>query len=283
MTISIEDAYATCEAITGSQAKNFAYGIRLLRPPERRALSAVYALARRIDDIGDGNDDDRVKLAGLEEVRVALSAASPTVGDPVMTAVFDARERYDLPMRSFADLIDGCVMDVRGAYFETIEDLIVYCRAVAGSIGRLSLSIFGGTQQSVGQIADDLGVALQLTNIVRDVREDYERGRVYLPAVDLARFECPPAMLTSPERLAKVIALECERAKEWFAIGRELLPHLDRRGRACVGAMAGIYYRLLDQIAADPISVTRTRVSVPTTRKIGVALLAISGLPAWSK
>ncbi len=283
MTLSLEDAYAACEAITSSQAKNFAWGIRLLRAPERRALSAVYALARRIDDIGDGDDADEKKLHDLEEVRSALSANAPKSTDLVMVAIFDAKETYGLPMDAFGDLIDGCVSDVVGATYESIDDLVVYCRQVAGSIGRLSLSVFGGTQQKAGQLADDLGVALQLTNIVRDVREDYERGRIYLPAEDLRRFECPTAVLTSPERLAKVIALQCERANEWFAIGRGLLPHLDYRGRACVGAMAGIYFRLLQQIVADPIAVVRTRVSVPTPEKLRVAAVALSGRATWPK
>jgi phytoene synthase len=273
----IDGAYRVCEAITRREAKNFAYGIRLLHPPERRALSAVYALARRIDDIGDGDQPPEQKLEGLAKVRKQLGAVGEPVDDPVLVAIGDAEARYHLPMDAFGDLVDGCEMDVVGTSYDTIEDLVVYCRRVAGSIGRLSLAIFGAADApGANGFADDLGVALQLTNILRDVKEDGRRGRVYLPAADAAAQGCP-ADLSDDAALGRLVAFECARAEDWFARGLHLLPLLDRRSRACVGAMAGIYHRLLHRIAQDPMAVTRGRVAIPASEKLLVAVSCLLG------
>jgi phytoene synthase len=269
---AVELAYRECEAITRREAKNFAYGIRLLHPPERRALCAVYALARRVDDIGDGDEPPERKLEGLAAVRKQLGALGEPTDDPVLIAIADARSRYDLPMDAFGDLADGCEMDVAGTTYPSIDDLVVYCRRVAGSIGRLSLAVFGSAEKPGAKgLADDLGVALQLTNILRDVKEDKRRGRVYLPAADAVAQGSPPD-LSDDEALGRLVAFECTRAEEWFARGFKLLPLLDRRSQACVGAMAGIYHRLLRRIARDPMAVTRGRVSVPASEKLWVAM-----------
>lgn len=275
---TLDRAYRECEAITGREAKNFAYGIRLLKAPERRALSAVYALARRIDDIGDGAGTPEAKADALRGVKKDLASLDdPPAGDLVLVAIADARARFGLPIDAFVDLVDGCEMDVAGTTYESIDDLVVYCRRVAGSIGRLSLAVFGAADRpGAAGLADDLGVALQLTNILRDVREDAERGRVYLPAADAASVGCP-ADLSDDAALARLVAFECGRAQQWFDRGLQLLPLLDHRSRACVGAMAGIYHRLLRRISRDPMAVTRQRVSVPTPEKVWVALAALAG------
>ena len=281
--VDVDEAYRICEAITRREAKNFAYGIRLLRPQERQALSAVYALARRIDDLGDDDGEPAEKLAALAGVRKALNGDLRASSDPVLAAVGDATVRYDLPLDAFDELIEGCEMDVTGTTYETIDDLIPYCRRVAGSIGRLSLAVFGTRDRAAAEpIADDLGVALQLTNILRDIVEDGRRGRTYLPAADLAEFGCQSGPDTgwnggpeATERTARLVAFECHRAHQWFDRGLTLLPMLDARGRACVGAMSGIYYRLLCRIERDPAAVTRGRVSVPTWEKAWVAATAM--------
>jgi 15-cis-phytoene synthase len=271
-------AYAQCEAITRREAKNFAYGIRLLKEPERHALSAVYALARRIDDIGDGDAPASQRLEELAGVRKDLEPISTDTEDPVLAGVAHAAARYGLPMAAFGELIDGCVMDVEGAEYATIDDLVGYCRRVAGSVGRLSLAIFGVDDVTVANpLADDLGVALQLTNILRDIVEDGDRGRVYLPTEDARAVGCPPDLSGPPSAVADLVAFECVRAREWFDRGLQLLPLLDRRSHACVSAMAGIYRRLLTRIERDPMAVTRRRVSLPTWEKGYIALRSISG------
>lgn len=277
--MSVEAAYAYCEAVTRAQAKNFAYGVRLLRRPERQALSAVYALARRIDDIGDGDLAPERKIEALRALREQINPIDPLTGDPVLLAVADTAARYALPMGAFAEIIDGCEMDVVGTSYETIEDLVVYCRRVAGSVGRLSLAVFGSAQpERAVPLADSLGVALQLTNIVRDVVEDRGLGRVYLPGKDAESVGCPKDLSGPAPVVAKLVALECRRADEWFREGLQLLPLLDGRARACVSAMAGIYRRLLVRIERDPEVVTRGRVSLPNWEKGLVAARSLAGV-----
>ena len=275
--MNVDDAYAQCETITNQQAKNFSYGIRLLPTQKRLALSAVYALARRIDDIGDGDLPPARKLEALADVRKALGEGAGTGDDPVLVAIDDANRRYELPMDEFGQLIDGCEMDVTGTTYVTADDLVGYCRRVAGSIGRLSLSVFGTDYpESAEPRAEALGVALQITNILRDVVEDRDMGRAYLPHDDAVRFGCAPDLSGPPEALATLIGFETTRARTWFATGLQLLPLLDRRSRACVAAMAGIYRRLLDRIEADPAQVLQGRLSLSTPEKLRVAAKALS-------
>jgi phytoene synthase len=192
-------------------------------------------------------------------------------------------------MAAFGELIDGCVADVTGAYYATFEDLLYYCRCVAGSIGRLSLGVFGAADMPAAEsLADSLGVALQITNILRDIREDYRNGRVYLPAEDLDRFGCTlapagpePAAEPAPDpaaeaRFVRLIEFEAARARDWYATGLQLLPMLDGRSAACTGAMAGIYRKLLDRIAAEPAAVLHGRLSLTPREKAMVAVRALA-------
>jgi len=296
--MDVPAAYRHCEEITRSQARNFSYGIRLLPPPKRRALSAVYAFARRIDDIGDGELPADQKLAALGQARAEIEAlAAETESpsgtpqgqddavrqDPVLTALADAGRRFPIPLAAFGELIDGCEADVRGTSYATFDDLHHYCRCVAGSIGRLSLGVFGTRDvATAAPLADALGVALQLTNILRDIREDYGTGRVYLPAEDFKRFgaELRPNGSGGPAddpKLVKLVVFEADRARDWYARGLRLMPMLDRRSAACTGAMAGIYYRLLQSIAASPDAVLHRRVSLSAGQKATVAAKALAG------
>ena len=284
MTTDVRAAYRRCEEITWSQARNFSYGIRLLPPAKRHALAAVYAFARRIDDIGDGTLPAREKLALLEDARGGLSAllaGRADHGDEVLVALADAAARFDIPLAAFGELIDGCAADVRGVSYATFDDLLHYCRCVAGSIGRLSLGVFGTSDppQAV-PLADSLGVALQLTNILRDIREDYQNGRVYLPAEDFERFGCAlgtdPAAEPGRGRLAALVEFEADRARTWYATGLKLMPLLDRRSAASAGAMAGIYYRLLENIAASPAAVLTRRMSLSGREKAAVAVRSLA-------
>jgi phytoene synthase len=264
-------ARAHCATITREQAANFYYGMRLLGPQKRAALFAIYAFARRIDDIGDGALAPQRKRELLAE-QAALLGEAPGE-DLVLIALAEAQQRFPVPRQSLLDLIDGVRMDVDGASYETFEELVVYCRHVAGSIGRLCVSVFGARGANAGDLADDLGVALQLTNILRDIREDGLNGRTYLPAEDLARFGAPSEATIGP-----LVAFEAARAREWYARGLALLPMLDRRSAGCVRAMSGIYRRLLERIDADPQAVLRGRVALGTATKVGVALKSLAGM-----
>jgi squalene synthase HpnD len=285
--VELTEAYAECERITWSQARNFAYGIRLLPPPKRRALAVVYAFARRIDDIGDGTWPAEQKISALEAARgqvleLATPRATPPADDPVLLALADVQRNFPIPMSAFGELIDGCVADVHGRTYQTVDDLLWYCRCVAGSVGRLSLGIFGTRHDpaEAAHLADSLGIALQLTNILRDIREDYTNGRVYLPAEDLAKFDLDPATFDQaapPAGFIRLVEFEADRARDWYATGWKLLGLLDRRSAACTGAMAGIYRHLLDRITADPGAVLRGRVSLSGGEKAMVAVKALAG------
>ena len=281
--MELEFAYRTCEEITRAAAANFHYGIRLLPRDKRRAMSAVYAFARRVDDIGDDlGGDQQEKLAALEAERAKLAAITgeatdiqAAFTDPVIEAIADAHERFALPLDALQQLIDGVELDVRGTRYETFDELVVYCRDVAGSIGRLSLAIFtGGDGALHTRLADDLGVAMQLTNILRDVREDYENGRVYLPAEDLRAFGCPEP----PELSDELVRFEAARAREWFDRGLRLVDSLDSRSAACVLAMTGIYRRILDRIASAPDKALARRISLPAWEKGWLAARGLAGM-----
>ena len=328
--MDIHAAYRHCEQITWTQARNFSYGIRLLPPAKRQALAAVYAFARRIDDIGDGDLPKPAKLTALAGARASVTAlgaqrnlplqngkpaganrkpsggngwpsGAASDGDLVLVALTDAAGRFDIPLPAFGELIDGCEADVRGATYRTFDDLLHYCRCVAGSIGRLSLGVFGTADvATAAPLADALGVALQLTNILRDIREDYLGGRIYLPAEDFERFGCSlenGALQKVPEgngslpsghfarapgdggnedKLAALVEFEAQRASTWYARGLTLIPLLDRRSAASAGAMAGIYFRLLQRIAASPRAVLERRMSLPAREKAMVAARSLA-------
>ena len=293
--IEVERAYERCEQITRHEAANFFYGIRLLPRSKRQAMSAVYAFARRVDDIGDGDLDRGRALEALAAERQLLDGlASGGVGDPadpVSVGLSHAIARYALPVDALESLIEGVELDVLGTHYETFDELVAYCRHVAGSIGRLCLAIFQGlpanprgarTQSTNGaagamQLADDLGVAMQLTNILRDVREDRERGRVYLPAEDVRRFGSDTPEELSPGQAVQLIRFEADRAAAWFDRGLALVEHLDRRSASCVLAMTGIYRCVLERIVLEPTAVLERRVSLPVWEKAWVAARSLSG------
>jgi phytoene synthase len=313
---ALDDAFRHCEAVTRAEAANFFYGIRLLPRRRRRAISAVYAFARRVDDIGDGTlgreeklrllDGEARGLAGVEASRWPVAGAGAGSGaaveisangaqDPVMLALAEAYRTFPLPAGALGELIEGVRMDVLGVTYDGFEELVLYCRRVAGAIGRVSLAIFGlrdparTDRAAAEKLADELGVAMQLTNILRDVREDAENGRVYLPSEDLRRFgvieasEAPdPALVLSrlsrsQQEIAPLVRFEARRARQWFQRGIALTGMLDRRSAASVLAMAGIYMRLLDRIEAEPDRAARSRVSLPVHEMVWVAARGMLG------
>jgi phytoene synthase len=265
------DAYRACGAIARSSGTSFYRGMRLLPKPKRDALFAVYAFARRVDDVADGDLPRDEQLTQLETLRRRDDA-----DDPVFVALADVCTRFAMPEEAFDDLVDGAEQDVRGASFETFDDLEEYCRRVAGSIGRLSVGVFGAEQRERAlDVADRLGVAFQLTNILRDVAEDFANGRVYLPLEDLEAFGVD---LAEPgDGFADLVRFECSRAERWYDDGMELLPLLDRSSAASTATMASAYRRLLRRIERDPDAVLTRRVSLPSWEKGWVAARGLVG------
>jgi phytoene synthase len=289
MTSTLQEAYRSCAQITRREAGNFYYGIRLLPTGKRAALCAVYALARRIDDIGDGDLPLEEKLTGLAGVRASVRAllAGDDGGDPVLAAVGDVARRHPVPIGAFEEIIDGVEMDLTGRRYATFDELVVYCRCVAGAVGRLCLGVFGSRDgHRAPELADALGIGLQQTNILRDIREDLGNGRVYLPQEDLDRFGVDlrtdeDGNLADPDgALAELIRSAVVRARSWYEQGDLLLPLLDRRSAACTGAMAGIYRELSERIGADPTQVYDRRLSLSGRDKAAVAFRALTGRAA---
>ena len=279
----VENAYRACEQITKTEARNFYYGIRLLTRERRSALCAVYALARRVDDIGDGDLPIEQKSVRLENVRKSL-AGIDNATDPVLVALADAARHFPIPLGAFDELLDGVWMDIEGRRYATFEELTEYCRCVAGSIGRLCLGVFGSKPHpDAARYADALGIALQQTNILRDIREDLLGGRIYLPKEDLDAFGVELALderghlIDTDGGLSALIRHSAARAREWYADGLRLTPLLDRRSGASCLAMSGIYRRLLERIAETPSAVFDKRMSLSGREKVGVAVRALSG------
>jgi phytoene synthase len=282
---TVADAYAACAEITRTEARNFHYGIRLLPTPKRNALCALYALARRIDDIGDGDLPLEEKQTALDQVRKDLGRLDD-LDDPVSVAVADAARRYPVPLGAFEELVAGVETDLSDVRIADFDELVVYCRRVAGSVGRLCLSIFGparGDTETLSLYADQLGIALQQTNILRDIREDLGNDRIYLPADELERFGVRLTLdehgnLDDPQgRLAGYIRFAAGRAEDWYSLGWRLLPYLDWRSGSSCRAMSGIYHHLLRRIAANPVLVYDRRLSLSAGEKAQVALASLAG------
>jgi len=271
MSAATKLAYKHCRQLVRTSGSSFYAGMRILPADRREAIFAVYALARRVDDIADGVLPDDEKMRQLSSLRERVERIEEERDDRVLDALADAAERYPIPLSAFGDLIDGAEMDVRGRTYSSFPELVEYCRCVAGSIGRLSLGVFDtDDRERASLLADDLGVALQITNILRDLREDTRRGRRYLPEEDLERFGCVigDGRMEGPVEL--VVAYEAERALAWLDHGLELVPLLDRRSAACVLVMAGSYLRLLERIASSPAKVLDGRMSLGRGEKVWV-------------
>jgi phytoene synthase len=276
-TAALREAYAYCQEITRRSSSNFYYAFRLLSPERREALFAVYAFCRFIDDIAD--DDNRRDPAGLlarwhDEVGVVY-AGTPT--HPISRALADSVRRFPLAQRHFLDLIRGVEMDLTRRRYANFDELYEYCYLVASTVGLLCIEIFGHRQDSARDYAVDLGVAFQMTNILRDVMEDARRERIYLPLEDLRRFDCTEAELLSAHyspRVGALMAFECGRARAYYLRARGALAPADRSSLAAAEAMRLIYERLLDRIEARHFNVFGPKVTLPRYEKLTLALAA---------
>jgi 15-cis-phytoene synthase len=242
-----EQAYAEVERLTRERARNFSYGIRLLPKPKRRAIAAIYAFAREVDDIADDPGLSIVeKRSRLEALRISLDAPPPD--SAMLVALGDARARYPIRSEALTALIDGGLQDTEQARYADFDELLGYCRKVAGAVGVACIAVYGADQP---QRAEALGIALQLINIMRDVDEDWSLGRVYIPQDELSSFGVSEGDIAagrlSPAWQA-LMAYQAARARSYLHEGRTLLPYLDRRSAACVAAFANLYEATLERI-----------------------------------
>ena len=275
-------AYSVCRSITRAAAKNFYYAFLVLPKPKRQALSAVYAFMRRCDDIADDADmslrERREKLAEwLDAVHRAVAGYS--TDEPVLLALADTQRRFKIPVELLDQLAYGTAMDVQEGVehapvrYRTFDDLHVYCYRVASVVGLTCIRVFGYRDPSAEPLAERLGLAFQLTNIIRDVKEDAAMGRVYIPEEDLAQFGVSADELqnaTDPSRFRDLLAREADRAREYYQSADELIPLIDEDSQPALWVLSTIYRQLLEKITARQYDVFSGRVSLTRTEKLKV-------------
>ena len=254
----IDAAYDDVLRITRREAKNFAYGIMVLPKEKRRAIAAIYAFAREVDDIADGD-------LPLEEKRVRLEAMRAQLDSGELVALADACERFAIPRDALSKLVDGGLQDLRQESYATFDDLRGYCEKVAGAVGVACIAVYGSDDVVR---ANTLGVALQLINIMRDVREDSELGRVYLPQDELQRYGVTELAHTT--QFVELMQFQAQRARAHLSEGLRLLDSLDRRSALCVSTFAGLYSGQLDRMEANGFDVFDKSCRLSTRAKLGV-------------
>jgi len=264
-----------CRQKAAASGSSFYYSFRFLPPPRRRAIIALYAFCREVDDVVDEVSDPtvaRAKLAWWRREIALVFAGQPS--HPVALALRPVVREYDLPEAHFQTVIDGMEMDLMQHRYLDFPALELYCHRVAGVVGLMSAEIFGYTDPATKGYARDLGVAFQLTNIIRDVGEDARRGRIYLPQDELQRFAVPPSALLRGEYSAafrQLMRFEVDRARTWYERAMAQLPSQDRKAQRAGLVMAAIYRTLLDEIAHDGYQVLDRRTSLTPLRKLWLA------------
>jgi phytoene synthase len=251
--MTAEQAYAEVERLTRRRARNFAYGIMVLPREKRRAIAAIYAFARRVDDIADGELDVDEKRARLHELRAQLGREPGE--DAMFVALADARTRFPIPAQALHALVEGGLQDLDQSRYADFEELRDYCTKVAGAVGVACVAVYGSDDV---ERAETLGIALQLINIIRDVREDWELGRVYLPQAELSSFGVSEEDIAAGNTSGAWHALmtfQAERARTYLQDGLRLLESLDSRSALCVSTFAGLYRATLDRIEARSFDV----------------------------
>jgi 15-cis-phytoene synthase len=261
--VTVDDAYDAVLRLTRERAKNFAYGIMVLPREKRRAIAAIYAFAREVDDVADGGLPVDEKRARLEALRASLDTVP---SDATAVALHDARERFGIPHSALSALVDGGLQDLEQTRYATFAELRGYCEKVAGAVGVACIAVYGSDDR---ERAMTLGIALQLINIMRDVGEDLSLGRVYLPQDELARFGVDELGAVTPEWHA-LMAFQAERARAQLADGLRLLDSLDRRSALCVSTFAGLYRGQLDRMEANGFDVFGPSCGLSTREKLGV-------------
>ena len=297
-------AYAVCRGIARSQAKNFYYAFLALPQKKRNALCAVYAFMRHADDLSDDPGmSPQERHERLTQWAASLRDASlgmPT-DDPVILALADTVRRYSIPLEYFDQLVAGTLMDVDQTFdlssraesrlggtesrdlgfsapYRTFDDLYTYCYHVASVVGLVCVHIFGFSDPRAKELAEQTGIAFQLTNIIRDVKEDALNGRIYLPLEDLARFGRSAADLNTihvrngfdPAPMVPVLAFEAQRARQYYQAAQQLIPLIHSDSRACLWTLAEIYQRLLTKIEAAGFNVFGDKIRLTTTEKLKV-------------
>lgn len=277
MEAELARSYDYCRRVARTRAKNFYYSFLLLGPAQRGAMCAIYAFMRYCDDLSDEPGANR---DAIERWRAALAEALEGHFDPhpCWPAFHDTVVRFRIPHRYFFEMIDGVASDLTPRRFTTFDELYHYCYQVASVVGLTVIHIFGFHSDAALPLAEKCGVAFQLTNILRDIREDAGLGRIYLPAEDLARFGVSEAQLAAGERtpdVVRLLAFEAARARKFYDEAMPLVGMVDRRSRPSLRALISIYSSLLERIERRNYDVFSERVSLSTAEKCWLLLRAL--------
>jgi len=277
MPLDLAGCEQYCRDLTRREAKNFYWGFIALPRPKRIAVYALYGFAREVDDAvdvvglgGSGSTEDDPLRPHRQRLERCIAGEAD---DPVMRVLAHAIERYGIPREELEALLAGVAMDLSVTRYPTWDDFQQYCRGVASTVGRMCVRVFGYDDPLALDYAVDLGIAMQLSNALRDVAEDFARGRIYLPQEDLDRFGVSEATLVagrSDPNWEALMGFEIERGRQLFGSGLRVAGLIPRRAAACVLTMAGIYQAILEQLALDPSLPLRHRLSLSSRAKLSV-------------
>ena len=271
---ALELAYEECRTITRREAKNFYYAFLTLPASRRKAIYVAYAFCRHCDDSVDRVASTQEKLSTLRALQQKLDDAYAGRGnEAVFMALSDVAQRYDIPLEYFQEVISGVESDLVKNRYQDFEQLRRYCYQVASVVGLICLQIFGYKDAAAKSHAVDLGLAMQLTNIARDVQEDLEFDRIYLPQDEIAKFGYSEAELRAGvvnDSFTQLMQFQTQRARHYFRSGFQLLPYLSRRSRACPAVLGRLYQKVLERIEEANYDVLHHRVSLTTGQKVRV-------------
>ncbi len=264
-----------CQSKAASSGSSFYYSFRFLPPDQRRAITALYAFCREVDDVVDECSDESIARQKLDWWRHEITQTfRGEAKHPVTQALAALLDRFSLPEEYFQEIIDGMAMDLDQHHYATFSELSLYCYRAASVVGLLAAEIFGYTNRQTLKYAHDLGMAFQLTNIIRDVREDASRGRIYLPQEDLQKFNVSPQEILSyqqTDRFTALMRFQAQRAQQFYDKAMQQLPDEDRYAQRSGLIMSAIYRTTLDEIERDNYNVLAHRVSLTPIRKLWIA------------
>lgn len=265
-------SYTWCEKEARKQAKNFYYSFLLLSADRRRAMCAMYAFMRYCDDLSDaeGIGDRAAAIAQWNKDLTAALGNGPRPPHPLWPAFADAVDRYKIPHKYFFEMIEGVRSDLEPRTIATFDELYRYCYHVASVVGLTIVHIFGFSSPQALNLAEKCGIAFQLTNILRDIKEDAGNRRVYLPAEDFERFGVSPPTFEPPAKFREMLAFEAQRARDYYGKSAPLVDLVNPDSRASLRALIGIYSRLLERIVTSNYDVLSRRIRVPTWEKIWI-------------
>jgi phytoene synthase len=271
LAVSLEQSYVHCRKVARTRARNFYYSFVLLAKEQKNAMCAIYAFMRFCDDL---SDESGASAAGIEQWRMELAdaLAGRFSENPVWPAFYDSVQRYSIPHEYFYDMIEGVTADLEPRTIRTFEELYRYCYHVASVVGMTTVHIFGFDSPEALKLAEKCGIAFQITNILRDVREDHENGRVYLPEEDIERFGAD--LRTYDGRFTNLLEFEAQRARAYYEESAPLLGMVHKRSRASLWALIEIYRRLLQRIERSNFQVLQQRISLPAWEKVGIVMRA---------